>query len=93
MNIIHHHGKLYIIDWGRAGEVPLRFIDLVYFMAGVRDIRSLEEWKKVIPIFTKYTNTDAKTAETPYCATMMFKTLRKKYPKEYFQVVEYLSCE
>lgn len=86
-NILHRSGKLHIIDWGRAGDAPFRFIDLVYFMASGRHVKNLEEWRKVIPIFTKYTGIDTATAEALYCIMMILKTLRKKHPEKYFAAV------
>lgn len=90
-NILHRGGKLHIIDWGRAGDAPFRFIDLVYFIASGRRVKDIEGWKKVIPIFTKYTGMDTATAEALYCIMMILKTLRKKHSEKYFAVVKEFS--
>mgnify|MGYP001558479707 FL=1 len=87
-NILYRSGLLHIIDWGRAGDVPFRFIDAVYVIVGNRNIKNLEDWKKIIPEFTLYTGVDGATAEVLYCIMVICKTLRKKYPERYFAVVD-----
>lgn len=91
-NIIYSSNKLNLIDWGRAGEIPFWLIDAVYFMAGnSKHVNDMEDWQKVIPIFSKYTGVDTATAEALYCIMMVFKILRKKYPDIYFAVIERFS--
>jgi len=92
-NILYCSGLLHIIDWGRAGDMPFRFIDAVYVMSGNRNIRNMEDWKKIIPEFTLYTGVDSATAEVLYCIMVICKTLRKKYPERYFAAVERFSRE
>lgn len=92
-NIMHENGKIYIIDWERAGNRPLWLSDAVYFMMKLRGIRSLAEWeKKAMPMFMRYCGVDADFAKAMYCVIKLYDIYYKKYPERYFALKKELSC-
>jgi len=91
-NIINNSGKLYIIDWERAEELPIWLIDAVYFMVKNRNISNLEEWKqKASSDFAEYAGIDNKMTEVLFCTLVALMIFRKRYPNKYADVIKELS--
>lgn len=88
-NIMQSSGKLYIIDWERAGDRPFWLIDAVYLMIKTRKVESFQEWKtKAMPAFIRYTGVDEASALALYCVFKLFDIFHKKYREKYYTVIK-----
>lgn len=77
-NILKDDRGLAIIDWEHADENPIYLIDAVYFMARLRRVKNLEDWRRrAMPAFMRYTGVSASEAEVLYSSYVSSKQSKK----------------
>lgn len=78
-NILKDGNDLVVIDWAHAGERPTPLIDAVYYMVRLRRIKDLADWRcRAMPVFMRYTGTNATEAEALYGAYMESRLTKKE---------------
>ncbi len=91
-NLIHCSGRIYVIDWERAGDRPFWLLDAVYLMVRLRKIKDFEDWKKrAAPLLSYYTSITLESAGVLYSLLIIFEILYKKYPEHYKKLVSQFS--
>lgn len=83
-NILKEQSGLCVIDWAHTGERPFALLDAVYYMARLRRVGSLPEWKAhAESLFISYTNVSMETASALFRIYLFLALLKKKYPEHY----------